>query len=70
MALLLLITRKNLQKNILDLATSYLSVGLNPEKCIFFVQSQVKEHAELAWLLNTITPIGELQRMTQYKEKA
>ena len=59
----------NLQKNILDLAISYLSVGLNPEKCIFFVQSNIKEHAELAWLLGTITPIGELQRMTQYKEK-
>jgi tryptophanyl-tRNA synthetase len=57
------------QKNISDLAISYLSVGLNPEKCIFFIQSNVKEHAELAWLLETITPIGELQRMTQYKEK-
>jgi tryptophanyl-tRNA synthetase len=61
--------QKTLQKNILDLAISYLSVGLNPEKCIFFVQSSVKEHTELAWLLGTITPIGELQRMTQYKEK-
>jgi len=60
---------KSLQKNILDLAMSYLSVGLNPEKCIFFDQSSVKEHTELAWLLGTITPIGELQRMTQYKEK-
>jgi len=60
---------ENLQKNILDLATSYLSVGLNPEKCVFFIQSRVKEHTELAWLLGTITPIGELQRMTQYKEK-
>jgi tryptophanyl-tRNA synthetase len=60
---------ENLQKNILDLATSYLSAGLNPEKCVFFIQSKVKEHTELAWLLGTITPIGELQRMTQYKEK-
>jgi len=60
---------ENLQKNILDLATSYLSLGLNSEKCVFFVQSSVKEHVELAWLLGTITPIGELQRMTQYKEK-
>jgi len=51
------------------LATAYLASGLNPEKCIFFVQSQVEAHAELAWLLGTITPIGELQRMTQYKEK-
>jgi len=60
---------KELKKNIFELATAYLASGLNPEKCIFFVQSQVEAHAELAWLLGTITPIGELQRMTQYKEK-
>jgi len=59
-----------LQKNIIDLAIAYLAAGLNPEKCIFFVQSQVREHSELAWLLGTITPLGELQRMTQFKEKA
>jgi tryptophanyl-tRNA synthetase len=59
-----------LQKNILDLAIDYLTLGLNPEKCIFFVQSQVKEVAELAWLLGTILPLGELQRMTQFKEKS
>lgn len=61
---------EELQKNILELVVSYLAVGLDPEKCIFFVQSQVKEHAELAWLLGTITPLGELQRMTQFKEKS
>ncbi len=60
---------KELQKNIFELAIAYLASGLNPEKCIFFVQSQVEAHTELAWLLSTITPIGELQRMTQYKEK-
>jgi len=60
---------EKLQKNIFDLAVAYLASGLNPEKCIFFVQSQVKAHTELAWLLGTITPVGELQRMTQYKEK-
>lgn len=60
---------QNLQKNILDLTASYLAVGLDPQKCIFFVQSKVKEHTELAWLLGTITPLGELQRMTQFKEK-
>ena len=59
-----------LQKNILELAASYLAAGLNPEKCIFFVQSQIKEHSELAWLLGTITTLGELQRMTQFKEKS
>ena len=62
--------KKNLQKQILDLAASYLAAGLNPEKCILFVQSQVKEHAELAWLLGTITPLGELKRMTQFKDKS
>ena len=60
---------EKLQKNIFELAIAYLASGLNPEKCIFFVQSQIKEHVELAWLLGTITPVGDLQRMTQYKEK-
>lgn len=61
---------KQLQKNILELAVTYLASGLDPKKCVFFVQSHVKEHAELAWLLSTITPLAELQRMTQFKEKA
>ncbi|MFH1180967.1 MAG: tryptophan--tRNA ligase [bacterium] len=61
---------ENLQKNITDAAIAYLAAGLDPEKCIFFIQSQVKEHSELAWLLGTITPLGELQRMTQFKEKS
>ncbi|MBU1167316.1 hypothetical protein KKC60_02820, partial [Patescibacteria group bacterium] len=57
-----------MQEKILDLATIYLSAGLNPKKCILFVQSQVPEHTELTWLLNTITPIGELERMTQFSK--
>lgn len=61
---------KKLQQNILDIAAIYLAAGVNPEKSIIFVQSQVKEHAELAWLLETITPMGELSRMTQFKEKS
>jgi len=60
---------EELQKNIIDLAIAYLATGLDPEKCIFFVQSQVREHAELTWLVGTFTPLGELQRMTQFKEK-
>ena len=59
-----------LQENILETTITYLVAGLNPEKSIIFVQSQVKEHTELAWLLGTITPLGELQRMTQFKEKS
>jgi len=61
---------KDLQKKIFDLATTYLAVGLDPEKCTFFVQSQIKEDTELAWLLGSITPLGELQRMTQFKDKS
>jgi len=61
---------KEIQKNIFETAIIYLAAGVNPENSIIFVQSQVKEHTELTWLLNTITPVGELQRMTQFKEKA
>ncbi len=61
---------KTLQKNILEATISYIAAGLDPEKNIIFVQSQVKEHTELCWLLNTVCPVGELQRMIQYKEKA
>ena len=61
---------KELPKNILDLAVSYLSVGVDPERSIIFVQSDVPEHTELAWLFNAVTPVGDLQRMTQYKDKA
>ena len=63
-------TTSNLQKRIKEKAIAYLSAGINPEKAIVFVQSQVSEHTELTWLLNTITPLGELQRMTQFKEKS
>ena len=47
-----------------------LSVGLNPEKCIIFLQSHIKEHTELAWIFSTLTPLGELERMIQFKDKA
>lgn len=61
---------KELQKNIQEVATIYLAAGVNPDKSIIFTQSEVKEHAELAWLLGSITPMGELSRMTQFKEKS
>ncbi|HDL75091.1 MAG TPA: tryptophan--tRNA ligase [bacterium] len=61
---------KTLQKRIIEAATNYLACGIDPEKCIIFIQSDVKEHTELCWLLNTVTPVGELERMTQYKEKS
>lgn len=63
-------SQENLQENILETAIAYLALGINPQKSILFVQSQVKEHAELCWLLNTVTPLGDLERMTQYKEKS
>ncbi len=61
---------KEFQGNILKMASAYLALGLNPEKCILFIQSDIKEHAELAWLLGTVCPLGELKRMTQFKEKS
>jgi len=62
--------RQSLQEKILETLVIYLAAGVNPEKSIIFVQSDVKEHSELAWLLGTITPTGELLRMTQFKEKS
>ena len=55
---------------VLDLAISFLAVGLDPERSTIFVQSDVPEHTELAWLFNAVTPVGDLERMTQYKEKS
>lgn len=61
---------EKIEKNILDTAIAYLAAGINPKKSVLFVQSKVKEHTELAWILGTITPLGELKRMTQFKEKS
>lgn len=57
-------------RNVIDLAISYLAVGLDPERSIIFVQSDVPEHTELAWLFNAVTPVGDLERMTQFKDKS
>lgn len=53
-----------------ELAKIYLAAGLDPADTAIFIQSHVKEHAELAWLLNCVTPLGWASRMTQYKEKS
>lgn len=53
-----------------DLVANYLAAGLDPERSIIFQQSQIPAHAELAWLLQTIAPMGELERMTQFKDKS
>ncbi len=58
------------KESITHKAIAYLASGVDPEKAIIFSQSKVKEHTELFWYLNTITSVGELQRMTQYKEKS
>ena len=59
-----------LRSKILEVFTLYLALGIDPEKSIIFVQSAVPEHTELGWILNTITPVGELERMTQFKDKS
>ena len=58
-----------LQKRTLEVAKVYLAAGIDPEKCSLFIQSHVSEHAELGWILNTITKIPELDKMTQFKDK-
>lgn len=63
-------TPRDLDVNIANLATDFLAAGLDPKKSIIFQQSQSQAHTELAWILGTITPIGELKRMTQFKEKS
>lgn len=59
-----------MQERIINATKDALAVGIDPEKSILFRQSDIKQHAELAWLLNTITTMGELNRMTQFKEKS
>ena len=59
-----------LKKNTYELAALYLACGLDPEQSIIFAQSHVSAHAELTWILNTITYPGELSRMTQFKDKS
>ena len=53
-----------------EMAVGLFAAGLDPEKCVVFVQSHVAEHSELNWLLTIVAPLGELERQTQFKEKA
>ena len=59
-----------LSNNILETTASFLASGLNPNKSIIFNQSSVSGHAELAWILNCVSRVGWLNRMTQFKDKA
>ena len=59
-----------MQERIINAAATNIAAGLDPDKCIIFVQSQVPEHTELTWILNALTPMGILERMTQFKDKS
>src|SRR4051812_3121185 len=61
---------KTKHQQILDTLVAFLASGVDPSKSTIFIQSQIPAHAELAWIFNTVTPINELERMTQYKDKA
>lgn len=60
----------SLSQRTLEMTIGLLASGLEPERCTLFVQSHVAEHTELNWFLNTVTPLGELERQTQFKDKA
>ncbi len=60
---------KQLKEKIIEVAKIYLAAGIDPEESTIFVQSQIPQHAELMWILNTITKTGELYKMTQFKDK-
>ena len=59
-----------LRKASLDLAAMFIACGVDPDKCVLFIQSHVPEHAQLAWILNCFTGMGECSRMTQFKDKS
>jgi len=63
-------TAQDRREQIILMAAELLALGIDPKKSTFFVQSHVPEHTELAWIFNTITPLAELERMTQFKDKS
>ena len=62
--------RLELRKNIRSLAAFYLAVGIDPNKATLFIQSEVPAHAQAAWMLQCVAYVGELERMTQFKDKS
>jgi tryptophanyl-tRNA synthetase len=62
--------KETLAQRTRDMAVGLLAAGIDPERATLFVQSHVAEHSELQWLLNNVTPLGELERMTQFKDKS
>ena len=59
-----------LRQRTLSLLALYIACGIDPEKCVLYLQSHVSAHAELCWVLNTFTYVGEMERMTQFKDKS
>lgn len=63
-------TPADLRHNTLACAAQYVACGLDPNKCSIFIQSHIPQHTELMWILSCLTPLGQLERMTQFKDKA
>jgi tryptophanyl-tRNA synthetase len=61
---------KQLAQRSREMVTDLVACGIDPDRSVLFIQSQVPEHTELAWVLNAVTPFGDLSRMTQFKDKA
>jgi tryptophanyl-tRNA synthetase len=63
-------TTKEKEQQILELTADYVAAGIDPKRSVVYQQSQIPSHSELAWILSTVAPIGELERMTQFKDKS
>ena len=61
---------KTLREKTFELCAMLLACGIDPQKSTLFIQSEIQEHTSLAWLLTCITPMGDLSRMTQFKDKS
>ncbi|HYE29729.1 MAG TPA: tryptophan--tRNA ligase, partial [Allosphingosinicella sp.] len=64
------ITAERLRAYSLDVAALYVACGIDPARSIIFLQSEVRQHSELAWILNCVTPMGWMNKMTQFKAKS
>ncbi|HHE40197.1 MAG TPA: tryptophan--tRNA ligase [Candidatus Cloacimonetes bacterium] len=61
---------EGMEGRVIDCAATYLAAGLDPQKCVLMIQSKVKEHTELTWILNTVTPVSWLERVPTFKDKS
>lgn len=69
-ALTVLYDAKEMPEKVMDLAINLFACGIDLKKTILFIQSEIAGHADLTWIFNSVTPMGELERMTQFKDKA